>query len=132
LFVTSQGSPYGRLRRALDTGNATIALSAAAELGSLGLTEALELCLLLCDQDPVKFSRAAVRWHGRYCREVHAQLEEAQAVLAALGALNSPRREAAAAALADLIYRRGLERASEAVMRWANVSAAGGTGQSVR
>jgi hypothetical protein len=28
-FVTSQGSAYGRLRRALDTGNATIALAAA-------------------------------------------------------------------------------------------------------
>ena len=32
VFVTSQGSAYGRLRRALDTGNATIALAAAAEL----------------------------------------------------------------------------------------------------
>jgi hypothetical protein len=31
-----------------------------------------------------------------------------------------PRREAAAAALSDLIYRRGLERASEAVNRWAS------------
>ena len=122
--MTSQGSPYARFRRALDSGNATIALAAAAEVGSLGLTEALELCLLLCDRDPAKFSRAAVRWHGRYCREVDAELEEVQAVLAALGALNGPRREAVSAALADLIYRRGLERASEAVMRWANVSAA--------
>jgi hypothetical protein len=119
VFVTSQGSPYGRLRRALDSGNATIALSAATEVGSLGLTEALELCLLLCGQDPEKFSRAAVRWHGRYCREVNAGIEEAQAVLAALGALRGPRREAAATALADLIHRKGSERASEAVMRWA-------------
>ena len=30
--VTSQGSAYGRFRRALDTRNATIALAAAAEL----------------------------------------------------------------------------------------------------
>lgn len=50
-----------------------------------------------------------------------AGLEEAQAVLAALGALRGPKHEAAAAALSDLIYRRGLERASEAVNRWAAV-----------
>lgn len=87
---------------------------------ALGLSEALELCLVLCDQEPERFSRAAVRWHGRYCREVNAGLEEAQAVLAALGALRSPRRRAAAAALADLIHRRWLERASETVKRWAN------------
>jgi hypothetical protein len=51
------------------------------------LFEASELCLLLCDQEPEKFSRAAVRWHGRYGRETNAGLEEALAVLAALGAL---------------------------------------------
>ena len=50
-----------------------------------------------------------------------AGLEEAQAVLAALGALRGPRHEAEAAALSDLLYRRGLERASEAVNRWAAV-----------
>lgn len=119
--MTSQGSSYARLRRALDTGNATIALAAASEMPTLGLSEALELCLVLCDQEPEKFSRAAVRWHGVYCREVNAGLEEAQAVLAALGALRSPRRRQAAAALADLIHRRGLERASEAVNRWAAI-----------
>jgi hypothetical protein len=32
LFVTAQGSAYARFRRALDTGNVTIALAAAAEL----------------------------------------------------------------------------------------------------
>ena len=118
-FVTSHGSPYTRLRRALDHGNLTEALSSASELEHVGLAEALELCLLLYDRDPERFTRAAVRWHGRYCREVDAGLEEAQAVLAALAALRSPRREQAAHALADLIYRRGLERASEAIMRWA-------------
>jgi hypothetical protein len=99
-------------------GNLTEALSAAGELPHVGLAEALELVLLLCDRDPEKFSRAAVRWHGRYCREVDASLEEAQAVLAALGALRSRRREQSAHALADLIYRRGLERGCEGVMRW--------------
>jgi hypothetical protein len=40
--------------------------------------------LLLRDKAPDKYGRAAVRWHGRYCREVGAELEEAQAVLALL------------------------------------------------
>ena len=51
MFVTSQGSAYGRLRRALDTGNPTIALAAAAELDYISLPDALELVLLLVD-DP--------------------------------------------------------------------------------
>lgn len=50
--MTAQGSPYTRLRRALDHGNLTEALSAASELERVGLVEALELCLLLCDRAP--------------------------------------------------------------------------------
>jgi hypothetical protein len=42
-FVTSQGSPYMRLRRALDRGNVTEAFSSAAELHFVALAEALEL-----------------------------------------------------------------------------------------
>ena len=53
--MTSQGSPYGRFRRSLDTGSVTEALSTASELQQVGLTEALELCLLLRDKAPQKF-----------------------------------------------------------------------------
>jgi hypothetical protein len=67
-FVTSQGSPYARSRRALDRQNVTEALSAAAELPHVGLTEALELCLLLRDKAPERYPRATLRWHGRLCR----------------------------------------------------------------
>src|SRR5262245_51354577 len=98
----AQTYDFGRFRRALDHGNVTEALAAASALPHVGLVEALELCLLLCEREPEKFSRAAVRWHGRYCLETKAGLDEAQAVLAALGALRGPRREAAAAALSDL------------------------------
>jgi hypothetical protein len=69
-FVPSQGSAYGRLRRAVDTGNATIALAAAADLEHVGLDDALELLPLLLDSERSRFERAALRWHGRYCREV--------------------------------------------------------------
>jgi hypothetical protein len=117
--VTSQGSAYMRFRRALDRGNVTEALSAAAELQFVGLTEALELCLLLCDKAPEKFPRAALRWHGRYCREVDVSLGEAQAVLAALSLLASDRKSNAAFALADLLSRRGLERPCETLVAWA-------------
>jgi hypothetical protein len=119
VFVTAQPSAYARLRRALDRGNPTEALAAAAELPSVGLVEALELCLLLCSERPEQFGRAALRWHGRFCREVReVDFDEAQAVLAALGALRGKRRAAAAAALAEFIHRRGLERASEALIAW--------------
>jgi hypothetical protein len=75
LFVTAQGSAYHRFRRALDRGNATEALSAASELEHVGLAEALELCLLLADREPQRFGWAAVRWHGRFCREANVDLE---------------------------------------------------------
>jgi hypothetical protein len=119
-FVTSQGSAYGRLRRALDTGNPTIALAAAAELDFVSLPEALELVLLLVD-DPTKFRRAALRWHARYCGDVpDVGFEEAQAVLACLAGLTGRRPKAAASALAELVNWRGLERASEVLLRWAS------------
>lgn len=75
MFVT-QTSAYGRLRRALDTRNATIALAAAAELDYVGLSDALELVLLLLDTEPNRYSRAALRWHARYCSEVRVDLAE--------------------------------------------------------
>jgi hypothetical protein len=118
--VTSQGSAYSRLRRALDTGNATLALGAAADLEHVGLEDALELLLVLLDSEPVRFERAALRWHGRYCREVNdVDLLEAQAVLACLAALRGRRPAPAAHALADLVHRKSLGRAGEALNRWA-------------
>jgi hypothetical protein len=119
--VTSQGHPYARFRRALDRGNVIEALSSASELEHVGLVEALELVLLLREKAPERFGRAALRWHGRYCREVRdVDLEGSQAVLATLIALRGSRGAAAARALAELLDRRGLERAGEALVRWAS------------
>jgi hypothetical protein len=118
-FVTSQGSAYHRFCRALDRGNVTEALSAASELDHVGLAEALELCLLIRKEAPDRYSRAALRWHGRLCREVDVSLEEAQAVLAALVLLASDRKQNAAYALAELLSRRGLERPCETLVAWA-------------
>jgi hypothetical protein len=108
-----------RFRRALDRRNVTEALSAGSELEHIGLTEALELCLLLRDKEPDRYGRAALRWHGRFCREVDVSLEEAQALLAVLVLLAGERKSDAAFALADLLSRRGLERACEVLVAWA-------------
>jgi hypothetical protein len=119
--MTLQGSPYARFRRALDTGNPTMALAAASELNSIGLTDALELCLVLLvlRDDPRRFGPAVVRWHGRYVHETRGvSLGESLAVLALLGSLNGPRASEACHALADLLAgRRGFERAGEALVR---------------
>ena len=48
--MPSQGSAYMRFRRALDRDNVPDALSAGSELEHVGLTEALEICLLLTDK----------------------------------------------------------------------------------
>jgi hypothetical protein len=120
LFVTSQGSTYGRFRRALDRGNLTEALSAAGQLPHVGLSEAFELVLLLCDRAPEKYERAALRWHSRFCRETaDITLSEGQAILALLAML-PVRRAQAAHALSDVLYRRGFERACEALNSWAS------------
>ncbi len=119
--MTSQGHPYAIFRRALDSGNVTAALGAAGDLPQVGLADALDLCLLLLDKRPDRFDSAALRWHGRYCRETRdVTFDEAQAVLALLGALRGPKRAAAAHALADLFDRRALAQASESLIRWAS------------
>jgi hypothetical protein len=108
-----------RFRRALDRGNVTEALSAAAELQFVGLAEALELTLLMVEDEPEKYERAAARWHLRFAQEVpHVDVRESLAVLALLTAIPANRR--AAAALAELLsLRRSCERACEALVRWA-------------
>jgi hypothetical protein len=117
--MTAPGSAYTQLRRALDRRNLAEALSAASELEHVGLVEALELCLLLLEREPARFTRAALRWHGRYCREVpDVGFEEAHAVLACLAGLAGGQPKAAAEALAALVHRRGSKQAGEALLRW--------------
>ena len=116
-FVTSQEHAWARFRRALDTGNATIALSAAADLPHVGLAEAIELVLLLAKDGGPRFQRAALRWQGRYCREVRdVSTDEAVAVLTLLLMLEGPRVTFAAQALGDLIYRRETKAVCEALI----------------
>jgi len=67
--MTSQGHAYARFQHALKIGNAHIALAAAADLKRDGLTDALSLLLLIREDEPVLYDKAAVRWFARYAAE---------------------------------------------------------------
>jgi hypothetical protein len=118
--MTSQGSAYGRFRRALDRGYVLGALSAAAELQYVSLVDALALLLLLARKDPTRFRQAALRWHARYCRELRVyDPGEAQVTLALLFMLAGPSSSAVARALAELLQARDFGQAAEALTTWA-------------
>jgi hypothetical protein len=69
MFVTSDGNPYSRFRRALQTGNEALVTAAALELPRIALDDALRICLVLRGGDPERYERAAVRWLGRFALE---------------------------------------------------------------
>ncbi len=85
--MTSQGSPYARFKRALDSGNLLVIRAAAAELPRVELHDALRICLLLRGAEPKSYERAAVRWLGRFCLERNPSLTEIQRAIGALGRL---------------------------------------------
>jgi hypothetical protein len=93
--VSSDGSPYGRFRRALETGNELLILTAARELPQVALDDALRICLVLRDGDRTRYERAAVRWLGRFALEARAvTIRDLRTAAAALDAL--PKRSAEA------------------------------------
>jgi hypothetical protein len=103
--MTSQGSPYARFRRALQTGNLVLVQATAAELPRVGLRDALEVCLLLRDADRDRFERAAVRWLGRFALEARGvTLEAIQSAASALDAMPQ-RPDASMDTLAGLCLR---------------------------
>jgi hypothetical protein len=104
--VTSQGSPYGRFRRALDRGLLLEAEASARELGSLSLTDALDYCDLLARLAPDRYERAALRWHGRWEAEGKPlSLREAQLALTCLQLLTDGDRAIALTVLRHLAKR---------------------------
>jgi hypothetical protein len=111
MFVlTSDGSSYTRFRRALTTGNLNLIQAAAAELPRVGLPDALEVCLLMRDQDGRRFERAAVRWLGRFALEArNVMIEALERAAAALRTMpHSP--DLAMEALSQLCLEHGVER----------------------
>jgi hypothetical protein len=108
MFVTSDGSPYSRFRRALATGNETLVVAAARELPRISLDDALRVCLVLRDGDADRFERAAVRWLGRFALEAKgATIDDLRTAADALDALPD-RPVAAMEQLQALCVTRGI------------------------
>jgi hypothetical protein len=87
VFVTSEGHPYARFRRALLTGNLGIILPAAAELERIALDDALKILVVLAEKRDPRFDLAAARFAGRTIVERRLGLAEARLVLALAEAL---------------------------------------------
>src|SRR5207245_799692 len=54
-FVSEKGSPYVRFKRALATGNLAVVGSAAAELPTIDLGDALAICLLMNERNDARY-----------------------------------------------------------------------------
>jgi hypothetical protein len=86
--MTSDGSAYARLRRAIQTGNLAIITATAAELRHIGLRDALGILLVIEAEDEERFDAAAVRWAGRLALETPGlELVELSGALESLHAL---------------------------------------------
>jgi hypothetical protein len=93
--MTSDGNPYARFRRALQTGNETLVVAAARELPQVALHDALRICLVLRGGDPARYERAAVRWLGRFALEARGvTIEDLRLAAEALDALPEAASEA--------------------------------------
>lgn len=125
------GSPYAAFSRALRARNLTLALAEARDLPVVGLADALELLLLIRDQQPARYDCAAARWLARYCLEVPGvDLPEATLAAAALSTLAAPEERVGALALVALVRQRRL-RDVERVLRRSLVIGTDEAGQPV-
>jgi len=106
--MTSDGTAYGRFRRALRMGNLSQVRAAAAELPQVGLEDALAVVLLMDEHDDERYERAAVRWLARLvCERPQVGLADLGLGLTALEALPH-NRDAAIAVLAEICARHGV------------------------
>lgn len=78
--------PYAVFRAALDAGDLRRVRHLARQMPSIGLRDALQICLLMRGLDG--YERAAVRWLGRFALESpRVDLDAIQAAAVALDAL---------------------------------------------
>jgi hypothetical protein len=81
--LSIKGSPYARFQRSLQTRKLSVVLTAAAELQSIQLDDALEILILMGREKDPRFDRAAARWVGRVLVETPPMtLKEARWVIA--------------------------------------------------
>lgn len=102
LFVTAQGSPLTRYRRAIASRSLVLAELAARESSYLSLQDALGLLVLYAAANDPKYARASARWLARLGLEVpELGLAELQLAAAALAVLPT-REDTAMRILAEL------------------------------
>lgn len=108
--LTSQGSPYSIFKRALRRGDLAAVRAAVGELPQVPLDDAFAICLLILEQQPTRYERAAVRWLGRLVAERrHVALRQVELTAGYLAALADPARaRSGSAALAALAGELGL------------------------
>ena len=58
--MTSDGNPYARFRRALETGNETLVITAARELPTVRLDDALRICLVMRGGDRARYELSLI------------------------------------------------------------------------
>jgi hypothetical protein len=101
------GHSYARFQRACSTGNPTLALTTAAEVGHLSLSDQLALLLVLLSE-PERYGRAAARWQANLCLELRTlTIADVQLVAAALQSLLGDGQADAVATLIALTKRHG-------------------------
>ena len=117
--ITSQGHPYARFKRALQSRNATLATAAAQELEEVALDDALRLVLLYRDARDWRYERAALRWHLLLLTEAPALgLQGARVSAQALIAIGGRHVERGVEALSELLERARARRALAALDEW--------------
>jgi hypothetical protein len=67
--MTSDGSAYARLRRAIRARSLPLIRVSVAELGYVALPDALGILIVIEAKDDERFEAAAVRWAGRLALE---------------------------------------------------------------
>ena len=87
VFVTSQGHPYARFRRALLTKNVNLIDAAARELQHIALADALRILVVLAERRDKRYERAAARFAARVTTERGLSLADARYVMALAEAL---------------------------------------------
>ena len=118
MFVTPAGSPRSRLLRAIERGNLELVRLAAVECARIELEDALRILLLIRDQDPDRYERAAVRWSGRLlASRPTLGFERAGEVLTGAERLAGPDGSVAAARLAVVMRACGEPRLAEVLER---------------
>jgi len=109
------GTPQGRLRRALASGDPLLATTAAADVERLVLDDALALAVLLIRACDRRGSRAAARAAGRYALELpRVDIEELGLLVAGFDRMA---RGDGALGLRLLVERRGLPAVMEQIDR---------------